>query len=188
MKKLMLLSLAIFFISSMAAFAVVESVVKPEEYEVYSFLLELTSWELFVVADETRGGGHEKISEDFLKKEFGPKLDATLLARFIQENETPVQLENKFTGGLSVRILSAKEDAEIFSTVGSGGGWKEFHKRYPGACNYQFSRVAFNDARDEALVYESSICGPVSGLGEYFLLKKVGGKWTVIAQVNAWIV
>jgi hypothetical protein len=48
------------------------------------------------------------------------------------------------------------------------------------------SRVGFNSAKDEALVYTESDCGPGCGGGDFFLLRKAGGVWAIVAQINLW--
>jgi hypothetical protein len=48
------------------------------------------------------------------------------------------------------------------------------------------SRVGFNSAKTEALVYTESSCGVRCGGGDFFLLRKKDGAWVVVAQINLW--
>jgi hypothetical protein len=48
------------------------------------------------------------------------------------------------------------------------------------------SRVGFNAARNEAIVYAESDCGNSCGGGDLFLLRRVDGAWTIVNEVNLW--
>jgi hypothetical protein len=48
------------------------------------------------------------------------------------------------------------------------------------------SRVGFDKARDEALVYTERYCGPSCGGGDFFLLRLVNGSWTIVNEINLW--
>ena len=50
-----------------------------------------------------------------------------------------------------------------------------------------FSRVAFNEKRDTALLYSSLSCGGLCGTGYYHFLKKVSGKWILTKNYMVWI-
>jgi hypothetical protein len=48
------------------------------------------------------------------------------------------------------------------------------------------SRIGFNSAKTEAIVYTESSCGNSCGGGDLFLLRRVDGAWTIINQINLW--
>jgi hypothetical protein len=51
----------------------------------------------------------------------------------------------------------------------------------------QVSRIGFNRARDEAIVYTVSNCGSLCAGGDVFLLRLVNGNWTIIEWLNIWV-
>ncbi len=51
----------------------------------------------------------------------------------------------------------------------------------------QLSRIGFNDAKNEAIVYTVSECGATCGMGDLFLLRVVDGRWTIVGFVNIWV-
>ena len=65
-------------------------------------------------------------------------------------------------------------------------------KRPPSELGYwlgsvQVSRVGFNAAKNEALVYTGSYCGALCGSGYLFLLRKSGDHWEIVARHNLWV-
>ena len=51
----------------------------------------------------------------------------------------------------------------------------------------QLSRIGFNEAKNEAIVYTVSECGATCGMGDLFLLRLVDGRWTIVGFVNIWV-
>lgn len=51
----------------------------------------------------------------------------------------------------------------------------------------QLSRIGFNDAKNEAIVYTVSECGSTCGMGDLFLLRLADRHWTVVEWVNIWV-
>jgi len=49
------------------------------------------------------------------------------------------------------------------------------------------SRIGFNLAKDEALVYTESFCGSLCASGDLFLLRKQRDHWEIVAQRNLWL-
>jgi hypothetical protein len=67
-------------------------------------------------------------------------------------------------------------------------GWQLFYEQYPDAPGITtLSRVGFNYAFDQALVYVGTLSHYLAGAGYYVLLKKVNGSWIVDQQVMSWI-
>jgi hypothetical protein len=54
-------------------------------------------------------------------------------------------------------------------------------------CSVRVSRIGFNAAGDQALLYCDHSCGGLSGEGEAILLDRVDGEWRVTRRVGLWI-
>lgn len=67
-------------------------------------------------------------------------------------------------------------------------GPPSFERLFPGAGGIiSFSRVGFNPALDEAVVFRSFVCGWLCGSGWRYFLKKVRGKWQITDQEMIWV-
>ena len=67
--------------------------------------------------------------------------------------------------------------------------WSAFYRRFPGANSLvDFSRVGFNAARTQAVVYVSRSCGGLCGTGQMVLLtRKPDGSWRVARIGHLWV-
>jgi hypothetical protein len=66
--------------------------------------------------------------------------------------------------------------------------WKVFYERYPRSAGYNsFSRIGFDKARQQALVYFVNWCGSHCGTGTYLLLEKKQNVWAVKESGGMWI-
>ena len=160
--------------------------ISPEEYAVYSVLLG-GSDSLIVIKDRTgiRGDSVSPDLAEYFEKTSSVALDKGLMNEFANLNNTAsLKLENKFQESLKVRLISEKDQQDIFE---EDNGWEIFRQKYPNACLIGFSRVAFNAAKDTAFVYTDIMCDELAGRGQYLLLKKENAKWVIVAHVRAWI-
>jgi hypothetical protein len=67
-------------------------------------------------------------------------------------------------------------------------GWEMFYSRHPDTPGItSVSRVGFNAAMDQALVYIGTESHWLAGAGYYVLMKKVDGVWGIDQQVMTWI-
>ncbi len=83
-------------------------------------------------------------------------------------------------------LLSLGEKSQIFSQ--NRDGWQLFYEQYPNAPGITtLSRVGFDDALDQALVYVGTLSHWLAGAGYYVLLKKINGAWVIDQQVMTWI-
>jgi hypothetical protein len=88
--------------------------------------------------------------------------------------------------GASYVLLSQAEMTQIFGQ--NRDGWQFFYNQYPDAPGIiTLSRVGFNVALDQALVYIGTMSHYLAGAGYFVLLKKVNGVWIVDQQVMTWI-
>lgn len=160
--------------------------VSPEEYAVYSVLLS-GSDSLIVIKDQTglKGDSVSPDLADYFEKTSGITLDKAMMNEFsVLNSAASLKLENKFDESLKVRLISEKEEQDIFK---EDKGWEVFRQKYPNACLIGFSRVAFNAGKDLAFVYTDIVCNPMAGNGQYLLLKKEKAKWVIVTHVRAWI-
>jgi hypothetical protein len=69
---------------------------------------------------------------------------------------------------------------EIFSGTDLSRRWRRFHKVFGEDAELDtFSRVAFDRARQYALVHVSSGLSSVAGGGDLYLLSRRNGKWSI---------
>jgi len=88
--------------------------------------------------------------------------------------------------GAPYSLLSRAGMSELFSQ--NQDGWQVFYDRYPEAWGItSLSRVGFNAALDQALVYVGTQSHWLAGAGYYLLLIKVNGAWIIDQQVMTWI-
>jgi len=65
---------------------------------------------------------------------------------------------------------------------------EEFYKRYPGSSGLIIlSRVGFNAAMNQAMIYIQHRCGGLGGTGYYVLLEKTADKWNLAKQNMVWV-
>ena len=84
-------------------------------------------------------------------------------------------------------ILFSLEDMQgLFGE--NQNGWDIFYTRYPEAPGIiTVSKVGFNLAADQALVYLGIQSHWLAGSGTYFLLVKKDGVWEIDQSVMTWI-
>jgi hypothetical protein len=108
------------------------------------------------------------------QRDFNAKLDSTCALKALMDHP-PVYT-----------LISRKEVDEIFKK--NQDGWAEFYKRHPQSSGiWSFSRVGYNIAKNEALVYLAHSCGMLCGTGHLYLLTKEDGGWVVKNKLMLWI-
>jgi hypothetical protein len=66
--------------------------------------------------------------------------------------------------------------------------WVAFHERFPASSGWiSLSDVGFSKSRNEAAVYVGRQRAPLIGSGHCLLLRKRGGRWTIVADATAWV-
>jgi len=107
-------------------------------------------------------------------------------ANFQARNEAAFPLKPDMDIGLHFTLLSEADMRQIFNV--NQDGWGMFYSRYPDAPGItSVSRVGFNDALDQALVYIGTQSHWLAGAGYFVLMKKVDGAWVIDQQVMTWI-
>lgn len=140
-----------------------------------------------IVVEEMSGRGGS-IVYDMLNKEQVKGTSAMAIRNFKRWNLAPESL--RWIGEISPRIefLSSEEEGQIFIGDMPGEGWSRFYQRYPGSGGLvSLSRIGFNDDHTEALVYVAHTCGSLCGSGEFVILKKDHGRWTIDRTDTMWV-
>jgi hypothetical protein len=159
-----------------------------EEQTIYASFLK-NSTETIVIQKDTSTGWLPS-SEDEFKQRMEyiasglPNASNETLDNFFQHNRQSTQLSQEMQLGIRYILLSTDE---LSAVIDQPDGWDTFHKTYSPSGYMQFSRVGFNDTVDQAIVYVSSIPGPMMGSGNYYLLEKKAGQWSIREQVLAWV-
>jgi hypothetical protein len=98
-------------------------------------------------------------------------------------------LKSKFTIPLNYLLITDKQLHKIIPHPnGSMESWTEFYKVYPKSGGYNsFSRVGYDKARRNALVYFVNWCGSLCGTGTYVLLENGETGWAVKETAGMWI-
>lgn len=114
-----------------------------------------------------------------------PGISNSTIENFVERNGQSSQLSADMQLGVDYVLLTENELASITSQP----NWHEIlQERYPGSGGYLiFSRVGFNAALDQAVVYVGQVAGPMMGSGSYYLLEKQSGEWVIKGQTMIWI-
>ncbi|MGD0751200.1 MAG: hypothetical protein ABSA23_07300 [Anaerolineales bacterium] len=161
-----------------------------EEQDVYAFLLaKLYQHKSYVIMADTAtnstGVDNTAQTLDYVLQNMHGMASGTLDS-FRARNTTAQVLRPDMQLGGPYTLLSQTAKNQIFSQNQSG--WDIFYNRYPQAPGITtFSRVGFNASLDQALVYMGTQSNWLVGTGNYFLLKKVNGTWSIDQQVLIWV-
>jgi len=159
-----------------------------EEQAIYASFLKNNS-ETIVIQKDTSTRWLPS-SEDELKQRMDyiasglPNASNETLDNFFQRNRQSTHLAPDMQLGVHYILVSADEFSAVMDQP---NGWEAFYKKYSPAGYMQFSRVGFNNTVDQAIVYVGSIPGPMMGGGNYYLLERKGGQWSIREQVLAWV-
>jgi hypothetical protein len=105
---------------------------------------------------------------------------------FRARNETSHPIRKDMDLGSPYTLLTQATRNQIFGQNQSG--WDIFYNRYPQAPGITtLSRVGFNAAFDQALVYIGTQSNWLAGAGYYVLLKKENAGWIIDQQVMTWV-
>jgi hypothetical protein len=161
-----------------------------EEQAVYAFLLpEMYHNSGYVIMDTTAtsitGVDNTDQTLDYILQnmhDVAPETEAS----FRNRNNEAYPIRRDMEVGFPYTLLSQAGRNQIFGQNQSG--WEVFYNRYPQAPGITtLSRVGFNSAFDQALVYIGTQSNWLAGAGYYLLLKKADGAWSIDQQVMAWI-
>lgn len=144
-----------------------------------------------VIADMTSGDPSAIVAGDAKFDELAEKLATTpaLLRRWATLNQRRYPLTKRFTLPLAYELLLQADREMIFSGPDPAQGWQRFFTRYPDAPGLlQVSRVAVDDAAQNALVYIEFQCGANCGAGRLVQMQRAPDQaWRVQAGELIWI-
>lgn len=168
--------------------------IDPEEYAVYSAVIgemiqDRPYVELIVIGDRTSTeDSYTESLESKLKQveKQMPELEPSTLKDFRVQNENPARLEPRLKLEKRYALVSIEDVAEFFKE--GGGQWDAFYEKYPQSQGImQFSRVGFNPAMNQALVYVGNLYANLAGAGGFVMLTRKNGIWTPGAYVTGWV-
>lgn len=168
-----------------------QSEVSAEEYAVYSaFVTEAylkPKTELAVIASTTSAGrGWDEMADLFLNRL--PSLSRATLDDFVARNDGERRLSRSFTLKAKYVLVEYGVIEKLFGTPVLEEAWKTFYERYPASNGYVvLSRVGFNPAKDQALVYVAWMCNERCGEGKVVLLSKREGRWKIENHHLLWV-
>ena len=164
--------------------------VELEEQVVYAFLLpKMYQNSGYVIMDTTAtsitGVDNTAQTLDYILQNMHDVAPETVTS-FRNRNNEAYPIREDMELGFPYTLLSQAARKKIFGQNQSG--WEVFYNRYPQAPGITtLSRVGFNSAFDQALVYIGTQSNWLAGAGYYILLKKADGAWSIDQQVMAWI-
>lgn len=106
---------------------------------------------------------------------------------FIVRNQEPAMLKEPRNLGTPVRLISRAELHEVSDPVAGRDGWGPFYAKYPTAFGYNcISRIGLSRNRSVAVVYREEHVGDRYGSGQFLILRRVFGRWTIQMATFGW--
>jgi hypothetical protein len=164
--------------------------VDAEEQAVYAFLLPKMYQNrgyVIMAATATSAAGLDNTTQtlDYVLQNMHDVASETVDS-FRARNETSHPIRKDMDLGSPYTLLTQATRNQIFGQNQSG--WDIFYNRYPQAPGITtLSRVGFNAAFDQALVYIGTQSNWLAGAGYYVLLKKGDAGWGIDQQVMTWV-
>ena len=113
------------------------------------------------------------------------RLDEETLDDFLAKNKEPHLVAPALILGGQLIPVTDEQLREVFR---DNNGWQRFRELYPESMgNVSFSRVGFNIALTQALVYAGQQVDWLMGHGAYWLLQKKENRWKKAGSAMAWI-
>src|SRR5438445_8556536 len=119
-------------------------------------------------------------------KAFKAQISDETIDDWMQKNASSYEWEYQFDFDAPTVLVSSKLDQQL--PRNPKDYWNELRTQFPDlmAMN-EASRVGFNRARTQAVVLVGFITGPIGGEGEYVLLEKQNGAWSIVHRLGAWL-
>jgi hypothetical protein len=189
MKLILAIVLSLVVASSVPA-AANQSDVTTEEYAVYSAAITsvFTQLKHIVIVGHTdctslcTGSAYPDSEWVTRRQHQFPGLAQEIIDDYLRKSREPFQLQKDFNLKLQYSLVERKE---IESKLAHASGIDEIYLHSGGIL--ELSRVAFNPAMNEALVYLGYDCGLMCGTGYFFLMhKNRNGTWLVLKRQTEW--
>ena len=172
--------------------SIVDDGVSTEEYEIYSTLIQQKYVEpntkLLVIEDRTfRYDFAIQDDEPWRDKpKKGVVIDQSAAEDYEARNSRQ-WLMNKASFKFPVKIdfITDLDLKAIFHGNWGELQWISYYRRYPESRGFiMLSRIGFNTAHTQALLYMGSRCGPGCGDLNFLLLEKADGNWTIKKELR----
>lgn len=166
--------------------------VSNEEYEIYSTVVQQkyvqSNTKLLVIEDRTfRYDFAIENDEPWRDKpRKGAAIDSTAAEDYEARNSRQWLL-NKPSFKLPVKLdfITDLDLKAIFRGHWGELEWISYYRRYSDSRGFiMLSRIGFNTAHTQALLYMGSRCGPGCGDLNFLLLEKVNGTWTTKKELR----
>ncbi len=156
-----------------------------EEQAIYAFFLPQDGVALILEGTSSGNSSDDpQQSTNYIQSGLGDVSRQTLDS-FVERNQESSPLSADMNLGVEYKLLTYEELKKISSQPNWG---QLLTEAYPGSYGYTiFSRMGFNNTLDQAVVYISSVGGPLMGSGSYFLMEKQNGEWIMKDEVMSWI-
>ncbi len=160
--------------------------IEKEEQAVYAFFLAEGEGPALILQETSTNvsGLTPQEMKDQIKGSF-KNVSKQVVDSYIERNAQPSQLSPTMDLGVDYILLTSEQLSEVTRQP----NWGELlTEKYPGSHGYTiFSRVGFNHALDQAVIYVGSVAGPMMGAGYYYLMEKQNGEWIIKEQMMVWI-
>lgn len=127
------------------------------------------------------------------EKAVGPKAAGTPMFKgvkpetmqsFISQNAQRLPLTNSIKASLKLQMI----DSKLAQDTVSGSKWKELYAANPDCAGIiSVSRIGFDKAGLQAVVYVAHVYGEDLGRGTILFLQKTGQQWKVQEKVGNWV-
>jgi len=155
--------------------------VQPEEYRVYSAFVRTRIFDgdrLVLISDATVPVVIDDPGNKILLNGLITQLSGRTVQDFRAKNAASATMHDSFDLPVAHTLVAGK----VIQSMMSGGpeAWRDFTRKYQGARNvFRFSRVGFNNSKDEALLFVNGFGGPGGGFGGFAWMVKEQGSWKV---------
>jgi hypothetical protein len=160
--------------------------IEKEEQAIYTFFVSGIPAPVLILEETSTnvGGGTAEETMNYVKSGLDD-ISKETIKNYLARNPERTKLSMDMNLGVEYKLLSSEE----LKKISSHPNWGEIlSETYPGSFGYTiFSRVGFNKALDQALIYVGSVGGPMMGSGSYFLMEKQNGEWIMKEQIEVWM-
>ncbi|GCC52572.1 hypothetical protein SanaruYs_28090 [Chryseotalea sanaruensis] len=201
MKKILLLSLSILFLSCQSNdIEIPEFALEPadefseDEYDVYSAILgNFSNTQVVIKQQTTSRTPVESAFELFFNLDKMSNMEATLFSNYEAENaETSLLGEELKITAKETYLLSNEEHRYFFDQPDLKKSWLLFQKKYPTSGTWYFilNKIGFNADGTQAIVgiqsywYMDSDSEPTQSTGRLHYLEKINDSWEEIGSAG----
>lgn len=196
MRKVFLLSLLLLLTVSSGALGQGNqtSDLTHEEYEIYSVVISrLQEWHqinLLVIANPTCCTGSDRSMDNiqFRPSERPLSLSRETFEDYLARNKEAKSLTRSFNLKTNYVQVDYSEIKRLINLTNPAKAFEDFYLKYPESRGFiTLSRIGFSRNHDQALVSAGWLCGALCGMGEYVLLTKKSGAWSVEKTAENWV-